>query len=67
MASADKCVKDNYQYYFDKNIYKVDEGDNKWTVICSWQIVDAEKAQLEVKSTIAHQLFITDVKCINVF
>ena len=67
MASADECVRDNYQYYFSKNIYEVGEGDNKWTVICPWQVVKAEKAQLEVKSTAAHRLFITDTKCTNVF
>ena len=67
IISADECMKDNYQYYFSKNTYEVSKGDNKQTVICLWQIVKAEKVQFEVKSTVAHRLFITDVKCINVF
>ena len=67
MASADKCMRDNYQYYFSKNTYKVNEGDNKWTVICPWQIVKIEKAQLEVKFTAAHRLFIINAKYTNVF
>ena len=67
MAFTDKCIRDNYQYYFDKNIYEIGEGDNKQTVMCSQQVVKAEKAQFEVKSTAAHRLFITNIKHINVF
>ena len=67
MISADECVKNNYQYYFGENTYEIGEDDNKWTVMCSWQVVETEKAQLEVKSMTAHRLFITDAKHINVF
>ena len=67
MAFTDKCMRDNYQYYFSKNIYEVGKGNNKQTVTHSWQVVEAEKAQLEVKSTAVHRLFITNTKHINVF
>ena len=60
-------MRDNYQYYFDKNIYEVGKGNNKWTVTHSWQVVEAKKVQLEVKSTAVYRLFITDTKHINVF
>ena len=67
MASADECIRNNYQYYFSKNIYEINKDNNKQTVIHPWQIVKAEKIQFEVKSTAAHKLFITDIKHINVF
>ena len=67
MASIDECMRDNYQYYFSKNIYEIGKDNNKQTVTHSWQVVEIEKVQLEIKSTAAHRLFITDIKHINVF
>ena len=67
MTSADKYVKDNYQYYFNKNIYEINENDNKQTVIHLQQIIEAEKTQFKIKFIIAYKLFITDIKHINIF
>ena len=67
MASADECVRNNYQYYFNENIYEIGKNNNKQTVMCLWQVVEAEKAQFEIKFMTVHRLFITDTKHINVF